>query len=95
VCPVKIDIHNQLYQWRQVLTQEGYVPAAKTVAMKTMAGVLSSPARFSFAGKWGRKFLRWFPKLALNKKLNPWAKQRDLPAPPKESFREWYKKNNK
>lgn len=93
VCPVKIDIHNQLYQWRQVLTQEGYVPAAKTASMKVMAGVLSSPARYSFAGKWARKFLRWFPSLALNKKLNPWAKQRDLPTPPKESFREWYQKN--
>lgn len=92
VCPVKIDIHNQLYQWRQVLMQEGYAPTGKTAAMKVMAGVLASPARYSFAGKWARKFLRWFPSLAMNKKLNPWAKQRDLPTPPKESFREWYKK---
>jgi L-lactate dehydrogenase complex protein LldF len=95
VCPVKIDIHNQLYQWRQVLMQEGYAPAGKTAAMKVMAGVLASPARYSFAGKWARKFLRWFPSLAMNKKLNPWAKQRELPVPPKESFREWYKKQNK
>ncbi len=55
--------------------------------MKVMAGVLSSPARYTFAGKWARRFLRWFPSLALNKKLNPWARQRDLPEPPKESFR--------
>lgn len=94
VCPVKIDIHNQLYQWRQVLTQEGYMPAAKTASMKMMAGVLSSPARYGFAGKWARRFLRWFPALASNKKLNPWARQRELPKPPKESFREWYKKNS-
>jgi L-lactate dehydrogenase complex protein LldF len=93
VCPVKIDIHNQLYQWRQVLMQEGYAPTGKTAAMKVMAGVLASPARYSFAGKWARRFLRWFPSLAMNKKLNPWAKQRELPAPPKESFREWYKKS--
>jgi L-lactate dehydrogenase complex protein LldF len=95
VCPVKIDIHNQLYQWRQVLTQEGYMPAAKTASMKMMAGVLSSPARYGFAGKWARRLLRWFPSLAMNKKLNPWARQRELPEPPKESFREWYKKNQK
>jgi L-lactate dehydrogenase complex protein LldF len=24
VCPVKIDIHDQLYKWRQVIVKEGY-----------------------------------------------------------------------
>lgn len=95
VCPVKIDIHNQLYQWRQVLMQEGHAPAGKTAGMKMMATVLSSPGRFSFAGRMARKMLKWFPRLAVNGKLNPWGKQRELPQVPKESFREWYKKNGK
>ncbi len=94
VCPVKIDIHNQLYKWRQVLTEEGHSPKTKTLAMKLMAFVLSKPAVFNFGGNVGRKVMRWFPFL-VNNKLNPWYKQRDMPAPPKQSFTEWYKKNKK
>lgn len=94
VCPVKIDIHNQLYKWRQVLTDEGYSPKTKTVAMKLMAFVLSKPWVFNFGGKAGRLVMRYFPFL-VNNKLNPWYKNREMPAPPKQSFTEWYKKNRK
>jgi len=93
VCPVKIDIHNQLYQWRQVLTAEGYVPKAKQQGIQVMAKVLSSPTLYRVAGKSGRLMMRLLPGLANNKTLNPWAKQREMPQPPKESFRDWYKKN--
>lgn len=94
VCPVKIDIHNQLYKWRQVLTEEGYSPKTKTMAMKVMAFVLSKPAIFNLGGKMGRKIMRWLPFL-INNKLNPWYKNREMPAPPNQSFTEWYKKNRK
>lgn len=92
VCPVKINIHEQLYTWRQVLTKEGHAPKAKTAAMKAMATTLSKPGLFSFAGKWGRKMMKAFPWM-INNKMNPWYKQRELPEPPKQSFTEWYKKN--
>lgn len=94
VCPVKIDIHNQLYKWRQVLTQEGYSPASKTMAMKAMTTTLSKPGLYRFAGKMGRWVMRTMPWL-VNNKMNPWYKQREMPAPPKESFGEWYRKNRK
>ena len=94
VCPVKIDIHNQLYKWRQVLVKEGYTPMTKTIAMKGMAAVLSNSAIFDFAGKAGRFILKKAPFL-VNNSLSPWSKQREMPSPPKESFREWYKKNSK
>jgi L-lactate dehydrogenase complex protein LldF len=94
VCPVKINIHEQLYQWRQVLTEEGYQPKAKTAAMKAMAATLSKPTLFSIAGKWGRRVMTLFPSL-VNNGFNPWYKQRDMPTPPKESFTEWYKQNRK
>ena len=41
VCPVKIDIHEQLYKWRQVLVKAGYAPAAKKAGMLAMAWTLS------------------------------------------------------
>lgn len=92
VCPVKINIHEQLYQWRQVIVKQGYTPTAKTLAMKAMAATLSRPAVFSFAGKAGRWVIKHLPFL-INNKWNPWYKQRELPAAPKQSFTEWYKKN--
>ncbi len=94
VCPVKIDIHDQLYKWRQLLVKEGYSPVSKTIAMKGMAAVLSHPAVFKIAGKIGRWVMKNLPFL-VNNGLNPWYKQREMPAPPKESFREWYAKNAK
>ncbi|MBX3238449.1 MAG: iron-sulfur cluster-binding protein [Chitinophagaceae bacterium] len=92
VCPVKIDIHDQLYKWRQVLVQEGYSPKAKSLAMKGMTFTLSNPARYRLAGRAGRWALKNMPFIVHNK-MNPWYKQREMPAPPKQSFREWYKEN--
>lgn len=74
------------------MTKEGHSPKTKTVAMKTMAATLSKPGLFSFAGKWGRRVMRIAPWL-VNNKLNPWYKQRNMPAAPKQSFTEWYKAN--
>ena len=54
VCPVKIDIHVQLWKWRQVLTDEGYVDSGKKVAMKGMSFVLSNPFIYRMSGKIGR-----------------------------------------
>ncbi|QHT65452.1 lactate utilization protein [Rhodocytophaga rosea] len=94
VCPVKINIHEQLYQWRQVLTEEGHQPAAKTVAMRAMATTLSNPGLFKVAGKAGRWAMKLMPFMVSNQ-FNPWFKEREMPEPPKESFTEWYQKNRK
>jgi len=94
VCPVKIDIHNQLYLWRQEITKQGYSPKLKTVVMKVMAVTLSNPTLFNIGGKAARWVIKYLPFM-VNNRLNPWYKQRDLPAPPKQSFTEWYKKNRK
>jgi L-lactate dehydrogenase complex protein LldF len=92
VCPVKIDIHQQLYAWRQVLVKEGYVSAGKKASMEGMAFTLSKPGMFTGAGKMMRWVMKNFPFM-LNNRFNPWYKQREMPAPPKETFSEWFKKN--
>ncbi|RAV99256.1 lactate utilization protein B [Pseudochryseolinea flava] len=94
VCPVKINIHEQLYQWRQVIVQAGYVSKQKEVGIAAMTAVLSRPWLYRYAGNVGRWFLKTFPTLASNK-INPWAKQREMPAPPSQSFRRWYQDNRK
>jgi L-lactate dehydrogenase complex protein LldF len=95
VCPVQINIHEQLWSWRQVLMKEGYGGAVKKASMKTMAAVLSRPSLYAFSGKMARRMLRLFPSLFNNRRLNPWSKKRDLPEAPRQSFREWYQKNRK
>ncbi|MBC7652236.1 MAG: lactate utilization protein [Deinococcales bacterium] len=90
VCPVKIDIHDQLYKWRQVIVKEGFAPAAKTAGINVMSYVLSSPKVYDFAGKAGRWVMRNTPFMVSNQ-LNPWFKEREMPAAPKQSFKEWYK----
>ena len=92
VCPVKIDIHEQLYKWRQVIVREGNTTAGKTAAMKAMNWVLSNPSVYHGAGKAGRWFMLNVP-FSVNNGLNAWWRQRDMPAPPRQSFGEWYKKN--
>lgn len=94
VCPVKIDIHQQLYKWRQVIVKNGYTTSAKTAGMKAMNWTLSSPSIYQMAGKAGRFALKYIP-FAVNNSMNPWYKQRDMPGVPEESFGEWYKKNRK
>jgi L-lactate dehydrogenase complex protein LldF len=93
VCPVKIDIHTQLYKWRQVLAEGGHVQVSKKLGMKGLATVLAHPGLYRFAGKVGRTLLKPLSPVLAHPGLNPWAKEREMPEPPKESFREWYVKH--
>lgn len=94
VCPVKIDIDKQLWLWRQELTRQGMAPVSKTLAMRLMSTVLSSPALYGWSGKIGRRLMRWFPAL-VNNRLNPWYRGREMPQPPQQSFGEWYRQQSK
>jgi L-lactate dehydrogenase complex protein LldF len=91
VCPVKIDIHVQLYKWRQIVSEANHLPTAKKLGLKFMGRLLASPTAFKVSGMLGRKGLRLLPYgLTHNKTVNAWAIARELPEPPKQSFREWY-----
>lgn len=92
VCPVKINIHEQLYKWRQEITRQGKSPKLKSLIMRIVSWVLSNHTAFSGAGRLTRFLMRLIPA-AVNNPLNPWYKGREMPTPPSESFTEWYKKN--
>ncbi|MGH2563443.1 MAG: 4Fe-4S dicluster domain-containing protein, partial [Ginsengibacter sp.] len=94
VCPVKIDIHQQLWKWRQVIAAEGHTGKRKSILMKVMATILSKPLTYGILGKVARKAVKLFPFIA-NSRMNPWVKQREIPDIPKQSFREWFLKNKK
>ncbi|NQU66093.1 MAG: iron-sulfur cluster-binding protein [SAR324 cluster bacterium] len=95
ICPVKVNLDQQLYERRRDVVQEGYLPKKKRLAMRIMGKVLGSPTLFRLSGKIMRKTLPYIPKSILYSRLNTWGKQRDMPQLPQYSFHEWYLKNKK
>jgi len=93
VCPVKINIHEQLYAWHQELTQSGHVSGVKQGGMKIMSVVLAHPRLYRWAGKAMRWVSRYMPVLVRNR-FNPWFRQRDMPEAPRQSFQEWYQQQS-
>lgn len=93
VCPVKINIHEQLYKWRQEIYKNNELPKSKSIPLKFTSKILESASAFNSFGKMARFSLRNFPRFSIYNGLNVWGKQRELPEAPKESFKEWFKKN--
>ncbi|MDV7140369.1 LutB/LldF family L-lactate oxidation iron-sulfur protein [Maribacter sp. TH_r10] len=95
VCPVKINIHEQLYKWRQIIVKEQPQPVVKKSILKMTGTVFSKPGLYSFIGKSARFALKYAPKSLIYSKLNAWGKARDLPEVKNENFDDWYKKRSK
>lgn len=93
VCPVKIEIHEQLYQWRQEVNEQNQLSGMKKSGLQVMGRILSRPGLYHKSGKFARKALKITPRFLIYNRLNPWGRSRDLPAPPKQSFQEWYREN--
>ena len=92
VCPVKINIHEQLYEWRQEVTKtQGEF--AKGLAMKLANGIFKSPLAYKITGSLMRNAVKSLPNSLVYHPLNIWGKNRNLPDPPMESFQQWYRKN--
>ncbi len=79
VCPVKIDIHNQLYKWRQVIGRNNVFPKTKTIAMGMAGKMLEKPGIFKFAFKMGRIALKILPDFIVYNRWNNWGKGRKMP----------------
>lgn len=92
VCPVKINIHEQLYEWRQEVTKT-QVDLAKGLSMKLANGIFKSPLAYKISGSVMRNALKSLPNSLIYHPLNIWGKNRNLPDAPKESFQQWYRKN--
>lgn len=90
VCPVKINIDEQLWQWRQKLAEEKFIGVNKRVGMRLMSAVLKRPALYRLTGRLMRFFMRKLPFLFRNK-LNPWFVGREMPTAPNQTFAEWFK----
>jgi L-lactate dehydrogenase complex protein LldF len=91
VCPVKIDLDAQLYRWRQLVVEAGYVSTRKRVMVRIAAMVLSHPRVADGVGKVLRAGLRVLPKSVARRFAGTWGRTRVLPQPPRQSFMAWYR----
>lgn len=92
VCPVKIPLHHQLLAWRGELAERKLIPLSKRVGMKVGRVVLGTPWLYKSAGWFARLSLRWLPHSLTHNWFNIWARGRDLPTAPKDSFRAQFRK---
>jgi len=95
VCPVKIDIPSILVHLRARAVEAArhdLMPSGQALAMKSASWFMRSPTRFSRAERLLRlgRVLAWRRGriTALPWPGSSWTMSRDLPAPPRETFRE-------
>jgi L-lactate dehydrogenase complex protein LldF len=93
VCPVKINIHEQIYAWRRVLVERHETPLAKRAAMKAAGELLSRPAAYRAAIAAADLALAHLPRFVIYNGLNAWGRHREVPHPPQQTFHSWYQAN--
>jgi L-lactate dehydrogenase complex protein LldF len=87
-CPVKIEIPSLLVHLRgRVIREQKSKLAPEALAMRAVASVFGSQQRYERAQKLARLGRGPIAKAA----LPGWTAMRELPDPPKQSFREWWR----
>jgi L-lactate dehydrogenase complex protein LldF len=94
VCPVKINLADQIYAWRQDLKLYGKASKSKEVMSAGMAFLFKRPRSYNTALKLAPT-INAMPRFLKYNPLDAWGKGRELPKFAKETFTEWWKKNEK
>jgi L-lactate dehydrogenase complex protein LldF len=101
VCPVRINIPEVLVHLRGTVVdskRDNRVPSPEMAAMKAAALMFGSPQRLSAAERIGSLGGRLIGRRGtigpLPGPLSAWTDARDAPAPPRESFRAWWKRTH-
>ena len=92
VCPVKVDLGEQIYRWRQDLDKLGRANREKKLMSAGMKVLMERPALFSTALKFA-PLVNKMPRSLIYNRLNAWGEGRELPTFAKESFNEMWKNN--
>ena len=93
VCPVKINIHEQIAAWRKVMSETHELPLLKKTMMKAAGVLLSSPKLYRAALPLADSALRILPRWVIYNRLNTWGRGREVPHAPKQTFHQWYHEN--
>ena len=89
VCPVRIDIHEQIYKWREVVAKHNQLPLVKKEAMQ-LAGKLFANPKLYRATLAAGKSVDLLPRFMLYNRFNAWGRQREVPQVAGTTFRQWY-----
>ncbi len=90
VCPVKIDITNQLKEYRSEYAKREFA-FKKRFIYKLSAKVLQNPTLLNISVKLARFAQKYLPKAVLNNRFNVWSRGREMPTIANKSFKEIYK----
>src|ERR1700733_11627807 len=93
VCPVKINIHEQIFAWRKWMSETHEIPLVKTAMMKAAGELLSHPALYRVAITAADSALRHLPKFLIYNPMNTWTLGREMPEAPRQTFHSWWKKH--
>ena len=93
VCPVRINIHEQIYKWRQIISERNQLPMIKKEAMQIAGKVLSKPKLYRAAVEAAGAGVEHLPRAMMYSRLNAWGRQREVPKAPPLTFRQWYLKH--
>jgi L-lactate dehydrogenase complex protein LldF len=101
-CPVKIDIPSLLVMLRARYTAEARsqhrLPGSEAAVMAAAAWVMADPRRYSAAqraARPGRALSRGGRIRTLPPPLSAWTGARDAPAPPAQTFRQWWRQSHR
>lgn len=94
VCPVKIDLGEQIYRWRQNLSSLGVANKEKKAMSSGMKFLMERPSLFNTALRLA-PVANNLPRFMLYNSLNAWGKHRELPKFASQSFNDWWIKNQK
>lgn len=94
VCPVKVDLADQIYRWRQALAQIHLGDPAKHTLSKTLQEVMEHPAVYHAALRIA-PLANLMPHALVDNRFNGWGAERDMPKFARENFDTLYKKEQK
>ncbi|MEV5747025.1 lactate utilization protein B [Actinoallomurus sp. NPDC052308] len=87
VCPVAINIPEVLLDLRAKVVTKGH--RVERLAMGAARRVLADPKWLAVAQRSAGRLRRWTPR-RLPGPLSAWSDTREVPVPPRESFRDWW-----
>lgn len=95
-CPVRIDIPTILVHLRGTAVAAAPAWKPEAIAMAAASWVMSSSRRFAAAERGARVARLWGRKRGRLSRLPPplsaWSTSRDAPLPPRETFRQWWRR---
>jgi L-lactate dehydrogenase complex protein LldF len=90
VCPVKINLGDQIYLWRQQLDDFGTANPQKKLMCRGMSMLYGSPGFYNIATSLAH-WANFIPSPIINCSINPWAEGHKMMQFPKKPFHELFK----